>query len=163
MSDRIAVMNNGRIEQLDEPRRLYEVPRTKFVAGFIGKINFLHGRLVESNGQDARVQIELLGEPVPELAIPVRNDKAAKSGDPVTVAIRPEQLRVLPSGSRPDGLISVKGRIGQRTFLGNKVHTEVFVIGGPRLIVEAAPGEGSAGGGDVLVAWPPEKMHLLTE
>ena len=55
MSDRIAVMNGGRIEQLDTPSRIYAAPRSRFVANFVGKVNFLTGRLVGASGEYSEV------------------------------------------------------------------------------------------------------------
>jgi ABC-type Fe3+/spermidine/putrescine transport system ATPase subunit len=84
-SDRIAVMNAGRIEQVDAPHLLYTRPRTRFVAGFIGEANVIEGRL--GGGR-----IALPGGEVPA------PDGAAGEG-PVAVAVRPERVTLAPPGA----------------------------------------------------------------
>ena len=105
MSERIAVFNNGRIEQVDSPSELYENPRSRFVADFVGETNLLKGRIISiengiANVKGSGVFSGLVGD---NLSI----------GEPVVVAIRPERLQVLPKaqsparqGSNIDGVIS---------------------------------------------------------
>src|SRR5688572_1179040 len=83
MSDRIAVMNSGRIEQLDTPARIYNAPQTRFVANFVGKVNFLAGRFVRHAGGRSIVQTPL-GEVV---CAPMAS---ASPGAQLTVTVRPE-------------------------------------------------------------------------
>jgi spermidine/putrescine ABC transporter ATP-binding subunit len=85
MSDRIAVMNRGRVEQVAAPRGLYEAPATAFVAGFIGNINLLSGRVAGSNSVDCGTAT-------------LAATGAAPSGAAVAVALRPERVRLEPSG-----------------------------------------------------------------
>ncbi|MGH7333241.1 MAG: TOBE domain-containing protein, partial [Candidatus Rokuibacteriota bacterium] len=83
MSDRIAVMHRGRIEQVAPPRGLYETPATPFVAGFIGNINLLAGRAVGANSVDCgTATLAAMG--------------AAPRGAAVSVALRPERIRLDP-------------------------------------------------------------------
>jgi ABC-type Fe3+/spermidine/putrescine transport system ATPase subunit len=84
MSDRIAVMNRGRVEQVAAPRGLYEAPATAFVAGFIGNINLLSGRVAGSNSVDCGTAT-------------LAATGAAPSGAAVAVALRPERVRLDPS------------------------------------------------------------------
>jgi len=97
MSDRIAVMNQGRALQVDDPRSIYDRPATRFVADFIGTTNFLSGRLRRRQGDMATVEVDGVGDvlaPLPEQASPSPR---------LTVAIRPERMRLNPSGrSGPD-------------------------------------------------------------
>jgi spermidine/putrescine transport system ATP-binding protein len=87
ISDTIAVMNAGRIEQIGKPAEIYETPRTSFVAAFIGDTNFLEGRVTESLGERfSRADIPGLG------AVIIDNDKPVRPGDRIHLSLRPEKL-----------------------------------------------------------------------
>jgi spermidine/putrescine transport system ATP-binding protein len=88
MSDRIAVMNRGKVVQCATPQELYEMPRTRYVADFIGETNFLNGRLTNLNGYS----YVMVDDKLPILATATRDP--ISYGDPVTVAIRPEKVNV---------------------------------------------------------------------
>ena len=87
ISDTIAVMNAGHIEQIGKPAEIYETPRTSFVAAFIGDTNFLEGRVTESLGERfSRADIPGLG------AVIIDNDKPVRPGDRIHLSLRPEKL-----------------------------------------------------------------------
>jgi len=89
ISDTIAVMNQGRIEQIGKPAEIYEAPRTSFVAAFIGDTNFLEGRVTESLGERfSRADIPGLG------SVTIDNDKPVRPGDRIHLSLRPEKLIV---------------------------------------------------------------------
>ncbi|RYD24006.1 MAG: ABC transporter ATP-binding protein [Verrucomicrobiaceae bacterium] len=89
ISDTIAVMNKGRIEQIGNPAEIYETPRTSFVAAFIGDTNFLEGRVTESLGDRfSRAEIPGLGP------VMIDNDKPVRPGDRIHLSLRPEKLVV---------------------------------------------------------------------
>ena len=89
LSDRIAVMNRGRIEQIGTPAEIYEAPTTSFVAAFIGDTNFLCGQVTALvNGEYCRTAIDGLGDVV------CFNDKNLRPGNSVTLSIRPEKFRL---------------------------------------------------------------------
>jgi spermidine/putrescine transport system ATP-binding protein len=95
LSDRIAVMEAGRIEQVGTPAEIYEAPRTSFVAAFIGDTNFLEGEVVRlSDPEYCRLRIEGLPE------IDCFNDKSIQPGNPVMLSIRPEKIHI--SRDRPE-------------------------------------------------------------
>lgn len=95
ISDRIAVMNQGRIEQIGKPAEIYETPRTSFVAAFIGDTNFLEGRVTAAvDGRFSRAEIPGLGE------VLIDNDKPVRPGDGIHLSLRPEKLMV-SRGGRP--------------------------------------------------------------
>ena len=102
MSDRVAVFHQGEIQQIADPRTLYEEPRNTFVANFIGENNRLSGTLLARNGERCQVQLAR-GEKVEALAVNV-----GQAGDPVTLSIRPERVRqpIL----RPRGRVHLSGR-----------------------------------------------------
>ena len=94
LSDRIAVMDGGRIEQIGTPAEIYESPRSSFVAAFIGDTNFLEGRVQDCSERDyCRIAIE--GWP----PIYCFNDKAIQPGQPITLSVRPEKIHI--SHDRP--------------------------------------------------------------
>ena len=111
MSDRIAVFNAGRIEQVGTPLDLYERPATRFVAGFIGETNFFPGTVVgaEPGGEPCRVNVSgaLLGATLPEAAAP---------GASVAVAVRPERIRLHAGLEESTGL---PGTVLDSIYLGN--------------------------------------------
>jgi spermidine/putrescine transport system ATP-binding protein len=89
ISDTIAVMNQGRIEQIGKPAEIYEAPRTSFVAAFIGDTNFLEGRVTEALGERfSRADIPGLG------SVTIDNDKPVRPGDRIHLSLRPEKLIV---------------------------------------------------------------------
>ena len=91
MSDRIAIMNDGKIIQLDTPVELYESPVNLFVADFIGESNFLQGRVAGINGKRASIE-------TPEgLIVWVRQQSPLELGEELSVAIRPEKIQILTS------------------------------------------------------------------
>jgi len=95
MSDRIAIMNMGRIVQLDNPTELYEMPATLFVADFIGDSNFLEGRITDVN--ENRVCIGTIYG----LDVWVDSRPGMQSAEEVTVAVRPEKIQVFPDEVKP--------------------------------------------------------------
>ena len=107
-SDRIAVMNQGRVEQVDAPRAVYARPRTRFVAGFIGRTNFLEG---EARAGD--VAFDGFAIPAARFA-----ERAALRGR-VSFSLRPQSIHLhREAPASPDGASIVPGRIAQRAYLG---------------------------------------------
>src|SRR3954452_12264925 len=98
MSDRIAVMNGGRVEQIGSPREVYERPATAFVADFIGSLNTLQLRADELVGSFAMMRV---GESE-RLVVPTEGN--VKPGDSLRIAVRPEQVQIaLPAEAEPNG------------------------------------------------------------
>jgi spermidine/putrescine transport system ATP-binding protein len=96
LSHRIAVMNQGKLEQVDEPAKLYGFPRNRFVADFIGHINMIEAQVVESTHGHVRLALSGLGEiaapPLPDVAV----------GEQGVFSIRPEQVRIGVHGELTD-------------------------------------------------------------
>jgi ABC-type Fe3+/spermidine/putrescine transport system ATPase subunit len=107
-SDRIAVMNGGRIEQIDAPYALYTKPRTRFVAGFIGRTNFLEG---ERSGSEIRFdRFSVAAE---------RLAGIEAFGPKLTFSVRPQAMRLYRAPpSNGDGRLLVEGRLVERAYLG---------------------------------------------
>ena len=110
LSDRIAVMNGGRIAQLADPSTIYERPGDPFVADFIGSSNFFSGTVAATG--DGTVEVGLAGlAPLHALS-----SRSLKPGDPVTVAVRPERIRLQADGVGGQNAYPVQ--VAERTFLG---------------------------------------------
>ena len=121
LSDRIAVMNGGKIAQLADPHTVYDRPADPFVADFIGSSNFLHGRV--TSVEDGAVRIALNGfDGLAPLLAPT--PRVFKAGDPVTVAIRPERIRL---GGAPGQTNVYAVRVDESTFLGARNQVVVRV------------------------------------
>ncbi|MBL8989043.1 MAG: ABC transporter ATP-binding protein [Gemmatimonadetes bacterium] len=162
MSDRIAVMDRGRIAQLGSPADVYENPRTAFVASFIGESNFFSGR-AESRG-DRRWRIvgahgafEVTAEPGVRVS----------AGTEVGIAVRPEWMDVYPLDQVPAGENAVPGTVQEIIYLGETLHVLVALDAGGTAKV-AVRNEGQlikpipwARGARAAVAWLPEDCQVL--
>ena len=136
MSDRIAVMNGGRIEQIDVPNALYERPRTRFVADFVGKINFL----------DATLGPEVGDATIDGLPLKLAQDKVAWSpGRLITVGLRPERIALTVPGQSVPGAYVWSATVERVIYLGNMMHVEVKLPHGRALLIETAPATVHAG------------------
>jgi len=161
LSTRIAVMRDGRFDQIGTPREIYETPASRFVAGFIGSVNLLecqdagrgrHGRLTTSAG----IELQLAG-PLP----------AQRGGRPVWVAIRPEKMRLqreAPAGAAN----TAHGRIEEITYLG--AHSTYHVQSADGFTLEVTvPMASRTTDADftwdeqVWLSWTPESMMVLPE
>ena len=136
MSDRIAVMDQGRIQQLGSPTALYHEPESGFVADFIGKMNFLKGVVTGLDDREATIQISGQSIAVPRSQFGGRGSLA--SGSPVRVAARPETLRTTES---PDG--AIPGEIETSIFLGSHRTLIVRLKDGTQLQVQSSSTTGA--------------------
>lgn len=123
LSDRIAVMDTGKIMQIGSPTEIYEFPQSRFVAGFIGSINTFEARVT------AREQ-DLLCLDVPGLGCTVcaRDVTTIAVGQKVTLAVRPEKLQI--SSSRPDTLNTVAGHVRDLAYFGKDSLYRISLEGG---------------------------------
>jgi|LSQX01.1.fsa_nt_gb spermidine/putrescine transport system ATP-binding protein len=161
MSDQIAIMNNGRIEQLGSPEEVYETPATPFVASFLGDCNLLEGTLRETCGNSAIFHHPRLG-PL-EGNLNTRTDTDCRADSPAFYCVRPENISMLPAEG-PDpaeaGLSSVKGVITQRVYRG--VVTRYVVRSGNEEITAETLGKGTAAPGEaVILTWKPKDAVIL--
>ncbi len=168
MSDVIVVMRDGRIQQKGGPAELYERPRNRFVADFIGTSNFIAATVLESGAGGSVVArsdqgLVLRGHSTdPDATIAV--------GDSVTIASRPERLEVVggdAAGELPTGFTQVNGRVSQGTYLGHQTEYRIATDQAGELIVrhqnaDGATGATGAGPGDpVIVRWHEEANLVL--
>ena len=147
LSDRVAVMEGGKILQVATPRTLYEQPNSRAVADFIGEINFFHATVREI-GQTATVNAGVLGI----LTLPAANlAPGIKVGDHILLAIRPEHIGF----ASPDGFSGVAGEIATSTFLGERSHFHIRIPGRSEPV--AVSGHAWPAG-PVHLVFPPEKL-----
>jgi spermidine/putrescine transport system ATP-binding protein len=154
MSDRVAVMNNGRIEQIDTPDEIYNRPKTTFVANFIGQTNLLKGKVVHKTKDKVEVMIE--GTPFTFTHL----DEAPLQ-DEVFVSIRPEQVRI--HRKREDGRTYLMGRVTEHVFVGSVYKTIITIPTGTEIVVEqsAASNDLAKHGEEVFLTWDNEKAVVL--
>jgi putative spermidine/putrescine transport system ATP-binding protein len=152
LSDRIAVVHEGRIAQLGTPREVYERPRDAFVARFLGDSNLLEGMVVGT--QPGRLAVR-----AGDLLLHVRATEELRDRDRVQVLLRPERIRLLPGSAAPQHLAVVE----QVLYVGAVVRLSVRVAG-QRLLVMTPPHavpEGLAPGDSVGVGWDDGAPMLL--
>ncbi|MCC6792275.1 MAG: ABC transporter ATP-binding protein [Thermomicrobiales bacterium] len=158
MADRIAVMNNGRIEQVGTPEEIYERPRNRFVAEFIGLSNFLPVKVQQVSADG--VVAELDGGPL--LRLPPA--PGVTPGARLEVAIRPEKIAVLPAGSAPEGN-ATPAWVEHLVYQGEGTYLRARLANGLLVQAYAANDDASwfpgAGEREVVLAWKPESGRLL--
>jgi putative spermidine/putrescine transport system ATP-binding protein len=157
MSDRIAVMNDGRIEQCGPPTELYDEPSTRFVATFIGESNFIDGVVERQDGECICVAAPGLGE----LRAPQR--PGLSTGAPVALTVRPEKIIASENGVEP-GMNAVTGNVEDVVFIGEMRRYVVALPGGQRLILKAQNRSGvkTYERGDAIgVAWNVDDCRLV--
>ncbi len=121
ISDNIAVMNQGRIEQIGKPTEVYEAPRSSFVAAFIGDTNFFEGTVTEEKGTEY-LTVKIDGFP----DVTVFNDKNAHKGDPVYLSIRPEKFSVsVEKPAENEHVNAVEGIVEEVIYMGS--HTRYWI------------------------------------
>lgn len=134
MSDRIAVFNDGIIQQLAAPVELYERPQSAFVAQFIGENNRLYGKVVAMNGATCQVEVAGAGN-AQALAINVKS-----VGQPTLLSFRPERVRLNPApGSLPN---IFDARIVELIYLGDHLRIRTSVAGQDELVVKVPNSDG---------------------
>ncbi|WXL26436.1 ABC transporter ATP-binding protein [Ectopseudomonas mendocina] len=121
MSDRVAVFHQGEIQQIADPRTLYEQPSNTFVANFIGENNRICGRLASRNGDRCTITLPR-GEQIEALAVNV-----GEVGEPVTLSIRPERVRLNGHSEACSNRFS--GRVAEFIYLGDHVRIRMEVCG----------------------------------
>lgn len=163
ISDKIAVMNKGTIEQIGTPIEIYEAPKTSFVAAFIGDTNFFEGTVCELiNNEISRIRLDGFPE------ITVYNDKPLRNGIKVYLSVRPEKINISRTYPVQDKSLTniLKGKVEDVIYLGsqtkfwiriedyrltiNKQHTSFLLDEQPIKWQD-----------DVWISWNPEHGYLL--
>ena len=158
MSDRIAVFEDGVIQQLSSPSDLYEKPDNSFVAQFIGENNRLNGRIVNIENDVCRVELDS-GEQVTAQKV-----IAGEVGTRTTLSIRPERIELDPEpGSVP---VAIPGKIEELIYLGDHIRVRMSVAGTSEFIVKVRNRTGRRNlevGQETKVGWSPEDCRALDE
>ena len=119
MSDRIAVMSKGRVQQMGTPVEIYERPANRFVADFIGESNFFEGRIQSMSTNEANVFVPGLDKELTGMLV----SEGIVNGEDVVVSIRPEKVRIAEDGAARENLFH--GRVTNTVYIG--ADTQVFV------------------------------------
>jgi iron(III) transport system ATP-binding protein len=150
LSDQIVVMHQGRIEQVGSPQEIYARPRTRFVADFIGRGNFLAGTVRGADG--GRVEVEIPGGSLRVEA------QGFATGDPVWLLLRPEAIGLTtPAEGRWRGAVATATYLGSEVFYEVAVgeHTLLIKVGHPQGAGALTPGE------PVGIAFDEGSLHLV--
>lgn len=154
MSDRIAVLNQGRVEQIGTPEEIYERPATRFVAEFIGRANFLTAEVLERHPHGSRLSVSGGGSCVVPQDLPVAQQ--------VSLMVRPHRIRIARNGTDA----GLRGRVRSVTYIGDLIQYDVEV-GSESVTVEqptAARGaERFSSGDSVTVHWEPQDLLIFQD
>jgi len=131
LSDRVMVMNSGRVMQIDSPSNLYKKPANLFVASFIGRSNILAGQVTDSPGSNVRRFVSDEG-----LELLVSSGDLARPPGPANVSIRPEGIQPSQGGGQPGLRNQISAIVEHVVFGGSVAHYYVRANGGPSLLVE---------------------------
>lgn len=155
MSDRIVVMNEGRVEQSGTPEDLYHHPASRFVAEFIGETNLMSGKVRAVDGE--RVALDWQG-----VTLHAVGDHTPSAGQAVTAAIRPERITL--SAAKPAENDALPGRITKRVFKGSRTVLDITV--GEGAVLRAVVTDGALDRADaerVWLSWEQDSLTLLRD
>jgi spermidine/putrescine transport system ATP-binding protein len=159
MSDRIAVMNDGSIEHLGTPREIYEHPRTRFVAGFIGTSNLLTGTVTRLDGDHAIIRISQ----DEQIIVPVQ-DRAVSEGSRLELTVRPEKIDLTTERPAGEGC-ALRGTVTEVVYLGTSTNFSVTTSAGADVVVfqqnSASAGNVAARGDSVWLSWNPQHSYPI--
>jgi spermidine/putrescine transport system ATP-binding protein len=159
ISDRIAVMNRGRIEQLGRPEEVYERPATTFVAEFLGASNLLHGRYAGVEGGLGVVELD------DGQRVHVKADPALTPGEEIRVGVRPEKISVKARGAAVDeGQNAMEATLKSAVFVGVSYQYFFATKSGRELSAfdrNAGGGAIASAGEAVCLAWRPEHTFVI--
>jgi spermidine/putrescine transport system ATP-binding protein len=163
MSDRIAVMDQGRFEQVDPPEEIYERPRTTFVAGFIGVSNLMPATVTSASGGRGTVRLDSgleIDAPIDGLS----------TGERCHAVVRPEKLRIRTAGDGASGDDpAVEGMVESSVYLGTTTQIVVKLAEDVKMTVlvpnrdEAERSTLPGGGAPVRLSWAPEHIRIVRE
>ena len=155
MSNRIVVMNHGLIEQVGTAEEIYDNPKTKFVADFVGQINLIEGDVIETKDGLATLKV------AENTAVRARMPNGVSRGT-FAIAIRPEHLRILDSRDGDAETNQLDGKVVGTIFSGNLLKVFVDIGMGKPFVIEDRPQNVSlAEGASVRIAWSPADGILL--
>ena len=162
LSHRIAVMNAGRVEQMDAPSKIYGAPKSRFVADFIGHCNLLSGPVTANAGGVVTIDVAGLG------AIRVAATSALAPGHPATVALRPEKLRIEAAAPADSPDNHFRGTVAELLYMGDVTVYRIDTPGGQKLEALLANSAIDRAkffevGDAVEMTWPIAAGHFIAE
>ena len=150
MSDRVAVLANGRIEQLGTPQDLYERPVNRFVADFVGETNFVGGVLESRDGDSCRVAVPGVGA-----LIGTASGASIEVGQPVELTIRPQRVDIGPAAQ------SIRGRVTKNSYSGETVRSTLMLNEEIEFVVRVPAPEATWSVGDSIdLHWDPAHARV---
>jgi spermidine/putrescine transport system ATP-binding protein len=153
MSDRIAVMHAGTIEQADAPDRIYRQPVSRYVAGFIGESNLFGGRVADGDGTVCRIDADCGSMLCPNAGF--------AAGTEVQVCVRPEFLR---AGASPVPGFTLTAQVTQSIFTGNLIKTLAVMPDGREVVLSRlADTEAFAPGARLYLSWEPKNSVVMAQ
>ena len=156
MSDRIAIMNEGRIVQLGTPREIYTRPASVFASDFIGQTNLLRGTVLATDGLVVTLEVGA-GQ-----RVAAESPSALAPGGAATLSVRPEAIRVSRDGASPPASPGLSGTVAEIVYLGSSVRVAVASAGD--LVIWADLRDEEAGGLEIGVAvratWKPSAATI---
>jgi spermidine/putrescine transport system ATP-binding protein len=162
LSNRVGIMNHGRLAQVGSPREVYERPADAFVADFVGSLNTFEGVVAERHGDVTLVQSR--GESTESVPL-WATDGSVPIGSRVVVAVRPERVEVHAGDAlQADHRTSMTGRVAQTIYLGSLTQLVIETERQRRVLVErtSEPGlDALTVGTRVVVSWPPDAAFLI--
>jgi spermidine/putrescine ABC transporter ATP-binding subunit len=156
ISDRIAVMNGGAVEQCGTTAEIYATPHSQFVANFMGKINLVQGSVAALDGHSVVVRTEL------GLLRAARSNGIAV-GEDVVLGIRPDEIEVIAAGAGEDHLDRVCGTIEDKIFIGTLDEIRLRLSASATFQVETRPGRAGRIGERLEVGWNPNHCKLFRQ
>ena len=163
MSDRIAVMDKGRLVQVGTPEEIYEFPKTGFVADFIGESNFFAGEIIAVD--EDRMQMNTDGG----LKVTLPADPNFSKGQNVHFSVRPEKFRVEPQPGTSDWENRFIGEVANKIYLGDSVHYVIALSPAEKITVFLKKGSAAyqqiffSVGDKVLVSWHKDDSIILSD
>ncbi len=154
MSDRVALMRQGRIAQVGSPRELYDRPASRYVADFIGETNLLPGTVEESEAGVAALRVG-------EVVLRGATDATLPPGSSAWLTVRPEAIRLAGAGPAPPAHNIVSGVVTDAVYAGSAVRVHVELAGGRRLVLTVPPGTAVAPGTPAHLVWPVEHGRCI--
>ncbi len=157
MSDRVAVFNDGVVQQLDAPDELYERPKNSFVAQFIGENNKLPGTIEELDGQKALVRLAT-GELIDATPVNVR-----EKGQKTLVSIRPERVEFKPE-MMPPGAHTIAAEVREVIYMGDILRARLHVAGSENFVMKMRNTLGQtklSAGQTIKIGWHPQDARAL--
>ncbi|QNK47151.1 ABC transporter ATP-binding protein [Brevibacterium sp. PAMC23299] len=161
MSDRVVVMNAGKIEQISTPTEIYNHPKTEFVFQFIGKSNCFEGNVSAIDKRKVAVKIGSDITHVDKNNV-MGNESDLKTGDEVKLYIRPEKLQIVSLDEKSSFPLDFhRAKISQMNYLGTSWEINVLIQGKSIQVLTSAFDSSWQNGSEVLIGWSPSEVMLV--